>query len=57
MESWLVEVLLPNAQDGGTYEARSYTVFAGGELEIHLADGTMKTYSFDEWMDVRFVAR
>jgi hypothetical protein len=57
MESWPVKVLLPNAKDGGTFDALSYTVFADGTLEIHLADETRRTYSFDEWMDVRFLAR
>ena len=38
----MVEVLLFDARPGGIYEATSYTVFAGGRLEVHLADGTAK---------------
>jgi hypothetical protein len=29
-----------DAEPGGIYESTSYTVFAGGRLEAHLADGT-----------------
>jgi hypothetical protein len=49
----MVEVLLFDAKPGGTYEALSYTVHASGRLEIHLADGTVKTWDEDSpWMDV-----
>jgi hypothetical protein len=49
----MVEVLLFDAKPGGIYEATSYTVSAGGRLEVHLADGTTKTWEDDPpWMDV-----
>jgi hypothetical protein len=43
----MVEVLLFDAKPGGVYQATSYTVFADGRLEIHLADGTVKTWDED----------
>jgi len=50
----MVEVLLFDAKPGGVYEATSFTVHAGGRLEIHLADGTTRTWDDDPpWMDVR----
>jgi len=49
----MVEVLLFDAKPGGIYEATSFTVFADGRLEVHLADGTVKTWDDDPpWMDV-----
>lgn len=49
----MVEVLLFDAKPGGVYEATSYTVFADGRLEVHLVDGTVKTWDEDPpWMDV-----
>jgi hypothetical protein len=47
----LVEVLLFEAKPGGVFEAVSYTVFADGRLEVHLADGTIRTWD-EDWMDV-----
>ena len=47
----MVEVLLFDAKPGGTFEAVSYTVFADGRLEVHLVDGTVKTWS-EGWMDI-----
>ena len=52
VETMLVEVLLFDAKPGGTFEAVSYTVFADGRLEVHLADGSTRTWD-DDWMDVR----
>ena len=49
----MVEVLLFDARPGGIYEATSYTVFADGRLDVHLADGTVKSWDNDPpWMDV-----
>jgi hypothetical protein len=47
----LVEVLLFDLKPGGVFEAVSYTIFADGRLEVHLADGTIRTWD-DDWMDV-----
>lgn len=46
-----VEVLLADAKPGGVFDVVSYTVFAGGRLELRLADGTVRTWQ-DDWMDV-----
>lgn len=51
VETMMVEVLLLDAQPGGVFEAVSYTVFADGRLEVHLADDTIRTWH-EEWMDV-----
>jgi hypothetical protein len=46
-----IEVLLFDAKPGGVFEAVSYTVYAGGRLEVKLADGTVKTWD-EDCMDV-----
>lgn len=51
VETMLIEVLLFDAKPGGVFEAVSYTVFADGRLEVHLADGTVRTWD-EDWMDV-----
>jgi hypothetical protein len=54
METMTIEILLPDVRPGRTFELASYTVFAGGRLELACSDGSVKVSELGEWMDVRF---
>ena len=38
-------------------EGAAYRVTADGDLIVELANGSNASYSFDEWIDVKFVPR
>jgi len=50
-----IEVLAPDAREGWTLDATSYTVHADGALDVVLPDGSVRHFRCGEWMDVRLV--
>jgi hypothetical protein len=51
----MVRVLGFDCVHVGDFEVESYTVFADGNLALHLADGTVTTFDWEEWIDIRHV--
>lgn len=49
----LIEVLGFNCTPIWTHEVISYTVHAGGRLDLVFPDGSTKTYDREDWIDVR----
>ena len=53
VETMIIDVLAPDVREIWTFEAASYTAFADGRLDVTFADGSIKCFEVEDWMDVR----
>ena len=53
MDTMMIDVLAPDAQETCTLTVTAYSVHADGRLVVALEDASERTFEVEEWMDVR----